>query len=177
MSTFQDKEIFDTVYREMRDTADPAVLTQFELSGAWFLSGDSAGLRSLTMLIDDTTAKGWLGLKSVEQQAITMELAIDTINLDRYLPPVDDSAPTETAAPSEELPLDDLRALNIPSAQLTVAQMTFTELELENVKVKLTARDGEGRDYFGTSVAISGTTGIVGAYMEGGGKSSNSWVL
>ncbi len=127
------------------DTADPTVLTKLELSGGWFFSGDSAGLRSLTMLIDDTTANGWLGLKSIEQQAIAMELAIDTINVDRYLPPVDESTPAETASPAEELPVDDLRALNIPGARLTVAHMTFTELELENVEVELTARDGRIR--------------------------------
>ncbi len=127
------------------DTADPTVLTKFELSGDWFLRGDRAGLRSLTMLIDDTTANGWLGLRSIEQQAIAMELAIDTINFDRYLPPVEESDAVDSESPAEELPLEDLRALNIPSARLTVAQMTFTELELENVEVKLTARDGRIR--------------------------------
>ena len=127
------------------DTADPTVLTKFELSGSWFVSGNSAGLRSLTMLIDDTTAKGWLGSRNIEQQAIAMELAIDTINFDRYLPPVEESDAVDSESPAEELPLDDLRALNIPSAQLTVAQMAFTELELENVEVKLTARDGRIR--------------------------------
>ncbi len=127
------------------DTADPTVLTKFELSGSWFVSGNSAGLRSLPMLIDDTTAKGWLGSRNIEQQAIAMELAIDTINFDRYLPPVEESDAVDSESPAEELPLDDLRALNIPSARLTVAHMTFTELELENVEVKLTARDGRIR--------------------------------
>lgn len=127
------------------DTADPNVLTNFELSGDWFLSGDRAGLRSLTMLIDDTTANGWLGLKSIEQQAIAMELAIDTINFDRYLPPVEESDAVDSESPAEELPLDDLRALNISSARLSLAQMTFTELVLENVEVELTAREGHIR--------------------------------
>ncbi len=127
------------------DTADPAVLSKFELSGGWFLSGDSAGLQSLTMLIDDTTANGWLRLDSIEQQAIAMELAIDTINLDRYLPPVEESDAVDSGSPAEELPVDDLRALNILGARLTVAHMTFTELELENVEVELTARNGRIR--------------------------------
>lgn len=130
------------------DTADPNVLTKFELSGGWFLSGDSAGLNSLAMLIDDTTVNGWLRLDSIERQAIAMELAIDTIDFDRYLPPIDESTAAEPAAtgtPAEELPLDDLRALNISSARLSLAQMTFTELVLENVEVELTAREGRIR--------------------------------
>ena len=53
---------------------------------------DSINLQNLTMLLDDSRIIGSIGIKDLVQQTVGFNLAIDSLDLDRYLPVVDKSS-------------------------------------------------------------------------------------
>jgi hypothetical protein len=63
----------------------------------------------MQLKLDDSTLTGRVGLEG----EVAYSLAIDDINIDRYLPPSEESgAPADGLARRRRLPLDVLRTLN-----------------------------------------------------------------
>jgi len=55
---------------------------------------DVIELKNLAMTLDDTHAQGQISVNTTSQSAIGFDLALDTLALDRYLPPVNNSKKT-----------------------------------------------------------------------------------
>ena len=128
------------------ETADASVLQSFNVRADWSLNDDAAALEDIVIKLDDTTAKGWLRIPSLEKQSIRLDLQFDAMNVDRYLPPVDESA---TAASSDEsseddsldLPVEDLRALDV-EARLGFDELIVSNAKATKVNINLLAKDG-----------------------------------
>ncbi|TVT59979.1 MAG: AsmA family protein [Sedimenticola thiotaurini] len=130
------------------ETADPEVLTRVGASLELATKGDVTQLNKLVIGLDDTKINGSASLKGA---AIGFALDVDTINLDRYLPPVKETpkATGETAGAGRKatgdeplLPIEMLRSLNL-NGTLKIGQMIINKLTAKQVEVTLKASKGK----------------------------------
>jgi len=141
-------------------TADPAVLQKLQLATAIKATPDplATQLDELTLALDDSTLKGKAGLEGTT--SFTADLKLDSIDLDRYLPPQGgapaqsqqesgQSAPADNkegqgsagGQPSAEtiyskepiLPVDLLRAFNIDAA-LAAGKVVFNKQAFTDIQ-------------------------------------------
>ncbi|MAA66654.1 MAG: AsmA family protein [Alteromonadaceae bacterium] len=141
------------------NTSDPDVLEKASFSTDIGGDGGKVQLDNLKLVLDDTTFNGSFGL-GLENTAIALNLQGDKINVDRYLPPKDESAaagdssdqPAEsdsdgagkTAAPADEsdlLPLETLRGLAL-DINLGLEELIASNLTISDIKSKITANNG-----------------------------------
>ena len=131
-------------------TADPKVLTR--LSGDVSFTGSTSGvnLDPLALRLDDTAVQGSLGVPDLKKQALRFKLALDAVDLDRYLPPkpageeVKAATPGAAAGAAAKLPVDMLRALDVEGS-LGLGKLKASNLKLQNVVLNIDARDGNLR--------------------------------
>lgn len=110
---------------------------------------NSADLQDLVINLDDTLAKGSLGIHDFSQPAFTFNLGLDTLNLDRYLPPAKTEKKSKSltspavaaAAATSLIPVESLRKLNA-SGQLTIGSLKVSGLSLQGIQLKLDAKYG-----------------------------------
>ncbi len=111
-------------------------------------AGGSLTLDPLTIKFDDSTLSGNAAVNHFAKPSIQFDLAVDTINLDRYRPkPADTESSTQTtpvAPPSAALaliPVQTLRDLNIEGI-FKVQSLMAMGLSGKEVSVKLVAKNG-----------------------------------
>ena len=92
-------------------TADAAVLTRASAKANLLYNSSQIGLRDMQLTLDDSTLTGRVAL---EGERLTYDLTVDDINVDRYLPPSQESdAPAEEGSLDEvDLPLEVMRTVD-----------------------------------------------------------------
>lgn len=137
-------------------TADPAVLTKIALETQIDASAQHLRLSNLRLRLDDTTATGSLGINNLSRPQPVLALALNTLDLDRYLPPTLSPAPSSAqggkksaatpasvaAAAASALPVELLRKLNL-DATLRVKTLRVKNLRLADALVVLVAHSGD----------------------------------
>ena len=106
---------------------------------------DLGGARRHRLQLDDTTAKGMLGVADFAAKALRFDLNVDRINADRYLPPpLEKPAQRPPKEPPAEIPVDMLRKLNA-RGQLRVGEAIFAGIKFTKLRLGVNARDGKVR--------------------------------
>ena len=160
IAEFDPREVLQALGEEAPVTADGSALGKVDAQLAWDASLQHFAVTALTTHLDETTLNGDLKVKSFDAPAITFMLALDQIDLDRYLPPASSSegdtgtgaangkVPAPGAggagnapAPSEELPLESLRQLDL-NGKITIGQLKAFNLRSRDVEVQIEADDG-----------------------------------
>ncbi len=163
LEKFNPREWMETFDLPLPETADPEVLNALEFSADFKAGIDSAAFSKLLLKLDQTVLKGGFELASFADPVYLFDLSVDTINLDRYLPPAA-SAPasgsggTGKGGGNEELlPMEPLRKLRL-DGKLLIDHLVVNNLRAEAVQVRLRGRDGKliidqqiGRFYDGLS--------------------------
>lgn len=131
------------------ETADAQVLSRFAADLELAAQGDVTQLNRVAITLDDTKINGKGSLKG---SAIGFDLDVDSINLDRYLPPVKEEAATpaktdevaEAKSSGDEplLPVELLRSLNL-NGSLKIGQMVIKKLTANQVLVTVKASQGK----------------------------------
>ena len=124
-------------------TADDGVLTRASAKANLLYNSSQIGLRDMALTLDDSTLTGRVAL---EGERITYDLSIDDINVDRYLPPSEESdAPADEGSLDEvDLPLEVMRTVDA-RGELKFGQAKFSGLTLTNATFALTAANGAVR--------------------------------
>lgn len=155
------------------ETADPDVLKRASAAAEFYYGANAMGMRDMSFRLDDSTLTGAAGVRN---ERIEFNLAVDAINIDRYLPPPAD--PSDAPAADEgsvdevDLPLDPLRNFNA-SGNLALRETQFLGLQFTEANFALAASNGRmtisptGRLYGGRmdgeiSVAVQGDAGRLG---------------
>ena len=156
IAEFDPRKVLQALGEEALVTADDNVPGKADVHLAWDASLQHFAATGLTAHLDETTLNGDLKVESFDAPAITFTLALDQIDLDRYLPPVSSSngdgaagaenkqakAPgAKAAASSEELPLESLRQLDLNGA-VTIGQLKAFNLRSRDVEIQIKADDG-----------------------------------
>lgn len=108
---------------------------------------NSVDLQNVNLKLDESMIIGSINIKNFAMPAIAFNLAIDNLNLDRYLPPVEKNKKPITSptialtAGAASLPVTLLRKLNI-NGDLSLATFKVNDLNLQDVHFHISAKDG-----------------------------------
>jgi AsmA protein len=131
------------------ETSDPKVLENLTADLKVNGSDTMATLESLTVKLDQTVITAEGAIRNFKKPAVTVNVNVDNIDADRYLPPKTESkaAPAQPAASSmqaalaEEPDLGALKDLDL-KARLTVGQLKAVNLTITDILAEITARNG-----------------------------------
>jgi len=124
---------------------DKAAPIKADLRSRLTASADTLKLASVDLKVDDSRLQGSIEIRDFSSPAIRFDLALDKINLDRYLA----SSPSSAGAPAKgapadqpvEVPLSTLRSLNV-NGKFQVGSLTAMGLKSTEAKVLVNARNG-----------------------------------
>ena len=125
------------------ETADSKVLHSASAKANFLYNSKQTALNDMQLKLDDSTLTGRVGL---EGEKLTYALAVDDINVDRYLPPGPpsgkaDAPKNEGSLDAVDLPLDVLRTLNADGT-LKLGKAKFSGLTVSDAAFALTAANG-----------------------------------
>lgn len=143
------------------ETANPKAFTRVGFSSEFSFtqntkkSSQNISLKPFTLTLDSSIANGGLELTTVSTANasqnshpldIAVDLTIDKINLDDYLPPSTDdisavTVSTSSPAKSSPLPFDLLRTINT-TANIEVKDAVFSSIPLKNFSTSILSNDG-----------------------------------
>lgn len=127
---------------------DKAAPIKVALASRLTASANALKLADVDLKLDDSRLRGGIEIRNFAQPALRFDLALDRIDLDRYLgaePQSAQAAGSGKAAPAAaepvELPLSTLRALDI-QGKFGIGELKAMGLHSKDVKVEIKARDG-----------------------------------
>lgn len=130
------------------ETSDAGVLVKAKIDLAFKATSNSATLSELKLLLDDSNITGTAGVTNFSAPAINFNLALDSIDLDRYLPPQKPGAVQAAPTPGEAaaggagaLPVETLRALNMKGT-MKIGRLKAYQLRSNDITVTVSAKDG-----------------------------------
>jgi len=153
-------------------TADPDAMGKVIINAVVQFRPEAIVLNDLDLILDDTTFTGDLTLHSDVAGTISVNLSGDSIDLDRYMAPVDEAAATAEEEAPVEIPADLIRSLNL-RGNFKFVEAYLGGMQFENVELGLNATNGKLRmhpisaqffdgTYSGdVSVDASGTTPVL----------------
>jgi AsmA protein len=109
------------------------------------LKTQSLEITNMALGFDESRLTGTLALKNFEKPAYRIDLALDQIDLDRYIPAPAPAAPgtKAPAAPAQpvEIPLSLLRSLDV-KGKLQIGKLKAMNLHSSDVVIQVTANNG-----------------------------------
>lgn len=144
LAPFNPRTLMGILEIEPPDTADPRALSRLETSLQLAGSPEQFTVAPLELRLDDSRLSGELKVNDLSRQDLAFQLAIDQIDLDRYLPPKSEApppTPEAAAAGAAALPLETLQALRV-AGELRVGKLKISGLQLENFLLQIKAADG-----------------------------------
>ena len=126
-------------------TADASALTSASLSVALDASAQRLMLSDIDLQVDDSRLRGEAGLADLSKQALRFDLSLDTIDVDRYLPP---DAPEGAATPgaaagatASGAPPEVLKSLDM-QGRLRIGQLVASGLTVSDMEINTRAEGG-----------------------------------
>ena len=144
IDAFSLKSLMTRLNIEAPVTADPDALGKIIFDGNVQVNDDAISVTGLELVVDDTTFNGKLSVARNEAGTISIDLAADSIDLDRYMEPAADASASSGNAVPVEIPTDLIRALNVRGG-LTVETARLSGMTFDNVTLGLNAADGNMR--------------------------------
>lgn len=145
---FVPREVLKTLGQKPPEVSDATVLGKADAGFAFKATSDSVNLSDLKLRLDDSHVTGSLGVSNFAKPAMTFDLALDAIDLDRYLPPQKPGAVKVAPTPAEAaagaagaLPVDTLRDLNL-NGTLKIGTLKAFQLRSTDIRVTIAAKDG-----------------------------------
>ena len=152
VAEFDAKKLLESLSLEAPRTSDPDALTRVSLESAIRAGSNQLAINPLTIRIDDSTLSGEVSLPDLKSQALRFDLAVDAIDVDRYLAPEKEKSGNSATAPAvatpgagagaaaaTALPNEALRKLDaigrMKIGKLKVAKMNLTAVDM-SVKAK-----------------------------------------
>jgi len=124
---------------EVPKTRDPKVLEKLAASAQFAYGANAAKLSDLSIQLDDSKITGNAAITDLDSMALAFDLALDQIDLDRYLSP-DESPPRPEEKPVE-LPSEKLKALDA-NGRFSIGRARLAGIDLTHVQLTVRARDG-----------------------------------
>ena len=155
VASFNARDLLQALGQELPQTADPRAMEDVALAADVTGTASSVMLEDLTLNIDGNALAGSLGVSDFARQALRFELSGNQLNLDNYLPPVDETAavPAGTSGGSKSestpiawsdepiLPLGVLSGLDVKGS-LDMQEVVLTGQTIRPLGVSVQARDG-----------------------------------
>jgi AsmA protein len=121
------------------DTRDPKALASAAFSAGFASDGKQLSLKPLKLELDGATLDG--SARAASSGALAFDLAVDRLDVDRYLPPAAKAAPPSAAG---AIPVETIRGLDI-DGRLRVGALRYAGLDLSKVTLGIKAKDSQLR--------------------------------
>lgn len=124
-------------------TRDAQALTKLAAGGDFTYGDNALATNNLDIRLDDSELRGKVAITDLATKAMSFNLVIDRIDVDRYRGPEEaapKTPPTSTAAPAEP-PSDAFKALQL-NGTLAIGTMKVAAMNLTQVLVSVVAKDG-----------------------------------
>ena len=148
LSSFNPREVMARLGIKIPELQDKQALTQSALHFNLSATDNTLDLQELNLSIDNSQINGFVRLLSFVEPAITIKLAADHFDVDRYLPSAKNHATSKWISPvvamalsSYALPSDLLSKLNI-DGQLSLASLKLNGLTLNDYQLSLNTSNG-----------------------------------
>ncbi len=153
VAPFNLRQLMKKLAIPLPETTDARVFEKVGLETRFAGSTNDIRLTGLSGVLDDSQLNGSLGITDFSDPDITMDLAVDRIDVDRYLPKAPRDAKgkkqksvpvtpeTVAAGAVSEVPVAQLRNLKI-NAALAIDDLVVSGASLSKVQAKLIAKDG-----------------------------------
>jgi AsmA protein len=134
-------------------TSDTKVFEKVAMKTDFAGSFADIRLTGLSAVLDDSQMNGNLAVQDFSDPDITCDLAVDKINVDRYMPRASEdpggkkrparpvTPETAAAAAAVQIPVELLQALKL-KAVLAIEELVVTGAKLSRVQVQVNAKDG-----------------------------------
>ena len=145
VTPFSLKELMSKLDIEPPATADPAAMESVSFSARAAVGEDAIALTAMTMELDQSRMTGTLSVPMNESGFLEFDLGVDSIVLDAYMAPADESATTmdEDSAPVE-IPADLIRTLNV-RGNFRIDKAWLTGMEFSNMQLGVNSAGGKLR--------------------------------
>ena len=142
---FSLKDLMSALGVEPPVTADPSALGRVAFNAEAAVGETALALRAMQLTLDETTLTGQLSYPLTENGLIEFDLAADSINVDAYMAPAEDTAADADAATDDiEIPVDMIRALNA-RGRVTLQRATLSGMLFENLELGVDSANGNLR--------------------------------
>jgi len=152
LAPFDPRKLLDRLGQAQPACADAKVLGRASLKAK--INGTATALRlsDLLIVLDDSKLTGTVAVDGFDRPAVRGDLALDALDVDRYLPPpakgkvpsAPPPTPGATAGAATGLPLDTLRTLDL-DATLRIGRLKAANVRVSDLLVTATAKGGEIR--------------------------------
>jgi AsmA protein len=145
-------------------TADGGVLSRASANANLVYNSREIGLSDMRLALDESTLTGRVAL---EGERLVYDLAVDDINVDRYLPPSEasDAPASEGSLDEIDLPLEVLRTLDARGT-LALGRAKFSGMTLTNAAFAVNAANGAVRLSPRAELYGGRTAGDIGIQVE-----------
>ena len=154
-NTFNPRTLAEKLNIELPATQDPQVLQTASVTMNLSGSAKAATLDELSIKLDDTTFGGSAALPDLTRAVppVNFDLALDAIDLDRYLAPVTNAAATNDSGSDTvstdsgtgdepiALPVDMLRQL-VVDGKFRIGSFKVSNLTTQNIEIPVSAKNG-----------------------------------
>lgn len=156
VATFNARSLIEAFGQAVPETANPRALEEVSLAANLAGSATSLMLEKLQLQVDGNEFTGSMGLTDFERQALRFQLTGSRLDLDDYLPPVDETpaegpAGTSGGSKSEStpmawsdepvIPLGLIAELDVDGS-LTMQEVILTKQVIRPFNAAVQARDG-----------------------------------
>lgn len=150
---FNPKKLLAEFSEHPLETADADALTRVSLQATLAAKPNQLVMKPITIRLDDSTLTGEVSVPDIKSQALRFALALDQIDVDRYMPPEKeksgDSAPAAgtagtpgtAASGAGEVPNEALRRLDI-IGKVDIGRLKAAKMNLSDVHMSVKAKDG-----------------------------------
>lgn len=139
IAEFDPHDVID-VFGMQIETADPDVFRRASAHADLAYDQSQMSLREMRLALDDSTLTGSIGMRG---ETLRFDLDVDSIDIDRYLPPAAEATgtPEEGSIDEVDLPIDPLRAFKA-NGRLALHETKFLGLSFSAASFALTAGNG-----------------------------------
>jgi AsmA protein len=125
------------------NTRDPKALTKLAARGDFTYGANALAVNDIDVQLDDSDLRGKAAVTSLDTKAMSFDLTVDHINVDRYRSPETQTPQpvAKTPAGAAEPASDPFKTLRMDGT-LSIGSVTVSNIALTQVHVGLTAKDG-----------------------------------
>ncbi len=146
---FNLRQLANNLNVELPAMADDSTLKLIQLTTEFEGSTKHINAKQLNVTLDQSKLSGRLAINNFAKPAFDFKLNLDEIDADRYLPPVTKTeeskavatAPADTSAATNELPLEALRQINAKGT-VDIGKLTISGTHSEKIHVEINATNG-----------------------------------
>ncbi len=154
---FNAREVAKRVAVELPPMAKADALQRVAIKTTIKLKGEKFQANDFNLKLDDSTLSGWVRVLNISKQQLRYDLAFDKLNINDYMPPMEEPVVTENESAEEanknavaaeaaanekiELPVEMMRKLDV-EGDFKIASLTAKEYQIKQFLMKLKAHKG-----------------------------------